>query len=247
MTKASPPRYDLADFASKLAAGLSGGAIAGPSQTSQGEWVVQWRGKVYGYALTSAASMGQPDRVNVRLMHPAVDKAMEADTQITVRHDRPIGDIVQDIERRLDNRISEFASRSDRIRWNKGFSPNEIEWNDYRRDRLYRIWRAIYSLPYEHPLFWGDITVPEFSGPGGRVCSVGEMEIDINDFSDPQVAYCLGYLTSRLDSVEESGVLEEMLEATGTEEWQTLLDELTDHQYQIEEEPHLPEDAEEDE
>ena len=237
----SPPRYDLAEFASNLATGISRGdpgAIATPSQITQDEWVVQWRSEhPYGYVLTNAATMGQPDRVNIRLVHPSFEPTIANDAQITVRHDRPVADIVQDIHRRLIKRIPELASKSDRIRWNRGFYPAEIEWNDYRRDRLYRIWRAIYSLPSENPLFFADLMVPEESGPSGRVCSICDMEIDINDFSDPQVAYCLGYLTARLDLLEESGELDEMFEDTGTEDWAALLDALTGHQHKIEEPP----------
>ena len=244
-----PPRYDLAEFASRLAAGLSArdpGAVAMPSQTAQDEWVVQWRDeKVYGYVLTNAASMGQPARVNIRLVHPAFDTMIKDDAQITVRHDRPIADIVQAIEHRLIGRVSELANRSDRIRWNKGFSPNEIEWNDYRRNRLNRIWRASHSLPFDHPFFVHEVTVPEMPGPGGRVCDFGEMEIDINDFSDPQVAYCLGYLEARFDLLAEFGVLEEMFENTDTESWPALLDALTEHQYQIEEESQPEDDDDE--
>jgi hypothetical protein len=249
MTQASP-RYDLAEFASKLATGLSindPGAIAVPSQNTQDEWVVQWRSEhPYGYVLTNAASMGQPDRVNIRLVHPAFEEAIQDETQITVRHDRQSADIVQDIHRRLINRIPELASKSDRIRCNKGFSPTEIDWNNYRRDRLYRIWRALHSFPTDHLFWWHEIIVPEVSGAGGRVCSITEMEIDINDFSDPQIAYCLGYLTSRLDFWEESGDLDEMFADTDTESWPALLDALTDNRYQIVEEELLPEGIDDD-
>jgi hypothetical protein len=54
-----------------------------PSQTAQDEWVVQWRQeKVYGYVLTNAASMGQPDRVNIRLVHPAFEPTIADDAAL---------------------------------------------------------------------------------------------------------------------------------------------------------------------